>query len=72
MTTLQMNSIEKKMLDEWIASKITVMIYLKNGISLKGLVVSYSDTAIFLSNDKLTSKVFKQAITTISPYIAKD
>ena len=59
------------MLKKWMTSKTSVIIYLKNGISLKGLIVDYSEEAICLYNDQLTSKVFKQAITTISPYIPK-
>lgn len=60
------------MLQEWMASKNLVTIYLKNGISLKGVIVAFSDDTIFLSNDSLISRVFKQAVTTISTYTPKD
>lgn len=71
MTTLNKNVVEESMLQEWMTSKTQVTVYLKNGISLKGLIVGYADDIISLSNDTLISKVFKQAITTISPYIPK-
>lgn len=71
MTTLSNNPVENNMLQEWMTSKTLVTVYLKNGISLKGLIVDYADDIISLSNDALISKVFKQAITTISPYISK-
>ena len=64
--------VEESILQEWMVSKIPVTVYLKNGISLKGQIVEHSDDSISLSNNKLISKVFKQAITTISPYIAKE
>lgn len=47
--------------------KIPVVIYLVNGVQLRGLVCGYDNFTILLENNSRQEMIYKHAISTISP-----
>lgn len=47
--------------------KVGVIVYLVNGVQLKGMVRGFDNFTLFLENEGKTQLVYKHAITTVSP-----
>lgn len=47
--------------------KVGVVVYLVNGVQLKGMVRGFDNFTLFLENEGKTQLVYKHAITTVSP-----
>ncbi len=67
-------TIQDKYLNKMIASMVPVSVYLKNGIQLKGYVISYDIYAIMLQPNATGRKanrqlVYKHSVATIVPLL---
>lgn len=62
-------SLQDTYLNSLRKEKVTVAIYLINGIKLSGLVSSFDQYAVVLrdSNNKVSQLIYKHAISTIVP-----
>lgn len=58
------SNLQKQFLSQLIQEHSTVSIYLKNGIKLRGTIVSASNNAIFL-DDPVPQLIYKDQISTI-------
>lgn len=47
--------------------KVGVVVYLVNGVQLKGMVKGFDSFTLFLENEGKLQLVYKHAITTVSP-----
>jgi len=63
------NNIQHNYLQELIASKVSVSLYLINGIKLSGVIFDIDDSCILLRDNKstVTQLIYKHAISTIVP-----
>lgn len=61
------NSIQDFILNQARKDKLTLTIYLSNGVPIKGKVISFDNFTIVIENDGKQSLVYKHAITTITP-----
>lgn len=55
------------MLNQIRKDKMSITIYLSNGVPIKGRVVSFDNFTIVLESDGKQSMVYKHAVTTITP-----
>lgn len=53
-----------------IESQITIAIYLRHGIKLKGRLVGFDEMSLFLEDEKGTQLILKDAVSTIAPLYA--
>ena len=58
--------LKNSFLNELLKEKVTVSIFLVNGIKLHGIVDGFDDDVIMLKNG-VTQMVFKHAISTVVP-----
>lgn len=61
----------KKVQDDFLTNlsdnKISVTIFLVNGVKLQGLITFYDDQSILLRRDGHTQLIYKHAVSTIMP-----
>jgi host factor-I protein len=60
------NLLQDSFLNELLKEKVTVSIFLVNGIKLHGIVDSYDQHVVMLKNT-ITQMVYKHAISTVVP-----
>ena len=48
-----------------------VTVFLINGVKLKGVISEYDDVSLLLSRDENVQLVYKNAISTMMPYIER-
>ena len=60
------DNLQDKFLNKLRKEKITVSIFLVNGIKLEGIIESFDQYTILLKN-KITQSVYKHAVSTIVP-----
>ncbi|MEC9206132.1 MAG: RNA chaperone Hfq [Pseudomonadota bacterium] len=60
------DNLQDKFLNSLRKDKITVSIFLVNGIKLEGVIESFDQYTILLKN-KITQSVYKHAVSTIVP-----
>ncbi len=60
------DNLQDKFLNQLRKDKITVSIFLMNGIKLEGVIESFDQYTILLKN-KITQSVYKHAVSTIVP-----
>ncbi len=60
------NSLENNYIDDLITHQAFSSVYLKNGIRLKGRLISQDETCVFLK-DGYTQMIYKYRISTITP-----
>lgn len=61
------NNLQDFMLNQIRKDKMTIVIYLSNGVPIKGRVVSFDNFTIVLESEGKQSLVYKHAVTTITP-----
>lgn len=47
--------------------KISVTVFLVNGVKLQGIITSFDDTTLLLRRDGHTQLIYKHAVSTIMP-----
>lgn len=60
------HSLQESFLQELLKEKVTVSVFLVNGIKLHGIVDSFDENVIMLKN-AVTQMVYKNAISTVVP-----
>ena len=60
-------NIQDAVLDECIKNKIPVTMYMVNGFQLRGLITGKDNFVIVFENDGKQQRVYKHAISTVSP-----
>jgi host factor-I protein len=60
-------NLQDSFLNQAKKEKIGVVIYLVNGVQLKGMVRGFDNFTVFLENEGKLQLVYKHAITTVSP-----
>ena len=60
------DNLQDKFLNKLRKEKITVSIFLVNGIKLEGIIEAFDQYTILLKN-KITQSVYKHAVSTIVP-----
>ena len=48
-------------------NKISVTVFLVNGVKLQGIITGYNDVALLLRRDGHTQLIYKPAISTVMP-----
>ncbi len=48
-------------------NKISVTVFLVNGVKLQGIITGYNDVALLLRRDGHTQLIYKHAISTVMP-----
>lgn len=61
------NNIQDFILNQVRKDKLTITVYLSNGVPIKGRVTSFDNFTIIIENDGRQSMVYKHAITTVTP-----
>lgn len=62
-------SVQNKFIEDYITSKSEVTIIVTNGFQMSGVIKDMDDFTILLHTKNRDQLVYKQAISTISPYI---
>ena len=60
-------NIQQSFLNTVVDSKVSVTVYLTNGVKLQGRVVRYDQACLLLSRHEHAQLVYKHAISTILP-----
>lgn len=66
MGKIQLN-LQDYFLNQTKKEKVGVIVYLVNGVQLKGMVRGFDNFTVFLENEGKIQLVYKHAVTTISP-----
>ena len=64
--------IQEDFLNNLSTNKISVTVFLVNGVKLQGLITYFDEHSLLLSRDGHTQLIYKHAISTIMPGTAVD
>jgi host factor-I protein len=67
MATERPKSLQDTFLEHVREQKTPLMIFLRNGVKMEGVVVSFDKFSIMLARDGLSQLIYKYAISTIMP-----
>lgn len=67
-----MNKVQSDFLDDIKNEKVSVTVFLINGVKLQGIVTSQDEECLLLRRDGHTQLVYKHAVSTIMPSVAVD
>lgn len=67
MTNEHKNNLQDTFLNTIRKSKVTVTLFLVNGVKLQGIITWFDNFAILLRRDNQTQMVYKHAISTVMP-----
>lgn len=67
-----MNKVQSDFLEDIKNEKVSVTVFLINGVKLQGIVTSQDEECLLLRRDGHTQLVYKHAISTIMPSVAVD
>ncbi|MBR2137630.1 MAG: RNA chaperone Hfq [Alphaproteobacteria bacterium] len=65
-----MNKAQNDFLNDLKENKVSVTVFLINGVKLQGIITSYDEDGLLLRRDGHTQFVYKHAVSTIMPSIA--
>ncbi len=60
-------NIQDSFLNQARKEKITITVYLVNGVPLKGVVIGFDNFTLMIEKDKKQYVIYKHAISTIMP-----
>lgn len=60
-------NVQDDFLNNLSANKISVTVFLVNGVKLQGLITWFDETSLLLRRDGHTQLIYKHAISTIMP-----
>ena len=66
------NNVQEEFLSNLSNNKISVTIFLVNGVKLQGLITHFDDSSMLLRRDGHTQLIYKNAVSTIMPGTAID
>ncbi|MCQ2735393.1 MAG: RNA chaperone Hfq [Alphaproteobacteria bacterium] len=67
-----MNKVQSDFLDDIKNGKVSVTVFLINGVKLQGIVTSQDEECLLLRRDGHTQLIYKHAVSTIMPSVAVD
>ena len=67
-----MNKVQIEFFDDLINEKISVTVFLINGVKLQGIITKQDEESLLLRRDGHTQLVYKHAISTVMPSVAVD
>ena len=67
-----MNKVQSDFLEDIKNEKVSVTVFLINGVKLQGIVTSQDEECLLLRRDGHTQLVYKHAVSTIMPSVAVD
>ena len=67
-----MNKVQSDFLEDIKNEKVSVTVFLINGVKLQGIVTSQDEECLLLRRDGHTQLVYKHADSTIMPSVAVD
>ncbi len=65
-------NVQEDFLNDLKKNKISVTVFLINGVKLQGIITWYDDNSLLLRRDGHTQLIYKHAISTIMPGMAVD
>ena len=65
-------NVQEDFLKDIQQNKISVTVFLVNGVKLQGIITWFDDTALLLRRDGHTQLIYKHAVSTIMPGTAID
>ena len=65
-----MNNVQSEFFDDLINGKISVTVFLINGVKLQGIITNQDEGSLLLRRDGHTQLVYKHAVSTIMPSVA--
>lgn len=63
-------NVQEDFLNDLKKNKISVTVFLINGVKLQGIITWYDDNSLLLRRDGHTQLIYKHAISTIMPGMA--
>ncbi len=60
-------NVQNDFLDNLKENKISVTVFLVNGVKLQGIITWYDETSLLLRRDGHTQLIYKHAVSTIMP-----
>lgn len=67
-----MNKVQIEFFDDLIDEKISVTVFLINGVKLQGIITKQDEESLLLRRDGHTQLVYKHAVSTVMPSVAVD
>jgi host factor-I protein len=67
-----MNKVQSDFFDDLIDEKISVTVFLINGVKLQGIITKQDEESLLLRRDGHTQLVYKHAVSTVMPSVAVD
>jgi host factor-I protein len=67
-----MNKVQSEFFDDLINEKISVTVFLINGVKLQGIITKQDEESLLLRRDGHTQLVYKHAVSTVMPSVAVD
>ncbi len=65
-------NVQEDFLNDLKKNKISVTVFLINGVKLQGIITWFDDNSLLLRRDGHTQLIYKHAISTIMPGMAVD
>ena len=69
---IKMNNVQSDFLNDIKNEKVSVTVFLINGVKLQGIITQHDENSLLLRRDGHTQLVYKNAISTIMPSVAID
>ena len=69
---IKMNKVQSDFFDDLIDEKISVTVFLINGVKLQGIITKQDEESLLLRRDGHTQLVYKHAVSTVMPSVAVD
>ena len=66
------NKVQSEFFDDLINEKISVTVFLINGVKLQGIITKQDEGSLLLRRDGHTQLVYKHAVSTVMPSVAVD
>ena len=67
-----MYKVQSEFFDDLINEKISVTVFLINGVKLQGIITKQDEGSLLLRRDGHTQLVYKHAVSTVMPSVAVD
>ena len=67
-----MNNVQSDFLNDIKNEKVSVTVFLINGVKLQGIITGQDEESLLLRRDGHTQLVYKHAVSTIMPSVAVD
>lgn len=64
---MEKNCLQDFFLDAIREKKVSVIVFLANGVKLQGIVTRFDAASLLLKKDKISQLVYKHAVSTIMP-----